>query len=566
MSSVDSLPRSDRSTPMIGRHPAGLYVLFGAEMWERFSYYGMRALLVLYLTNHLRLDRADALNIYAIYTGLVYLTPLLGGYLADRYLGQRKAILIGGSLMALGHFAMAFEPLLNLALGLLILGNGFFKPNISTMVGQLYPQHDARRDSAYTIFYMGINLGAFFSPLVCGTLGEKVGWHYGFAAAGVGMVIGLINFSIFQKALGPGGFAPDGPRRLTAVDWVHVVLLTAIGAGLVMTALWPKSMVLENIPTLSQPILLVYWIVLAMVLVGITKLLIRTIGAGSSPDDGSPIDAAMTGDVAEMVEPGRGEEQTLEAERSGHELPGSPSRDDPEHDEPMADPMLDIEDDEKEDPHAPFTSTQWQRIAVIVIVAVFSIVFWMGFEQSGGTLNLFADKRTDRVALDREFPASWYQSVNPLLIILFAPVLSVLWGRLDRSRFAVNSAAKMGLGLVILGLGMMVMAYADSHYTIDRKAGPLWLVAVYFLFTMGELCLSPIGLSLVNKLAPIRVASLMMALWFTCTAGANYLAGKMESIVGEEHLWTFLVLTSIIPGILLLLLNPLLKKMGHGRI
>src|SRR4051794_11349559 len=186
----------------IGGHPKGLYVLFGAEMWERFSYYGMRALLVLYLTKHLNMERAGALDIYATYTGLVYLTPLLGGYLADRYLGQRKAILIGGTLMALGHFAMAFEALLNMALGLLILGNGFFKPNISTMVGQLYPQGDPRRDGAYTIFYMGINLGAFFSPLVCGTLGENFGWHYGFGAAGVGMVFGLLTFVAMQQALG----------------------------------------------------------------------------------------------------------------------------------------------------------------------------------------------------------------------------------------------------------------------------------------------------------------------------------------------------------------------------
>src|SRR4051812_48356833 len=186
-----------------GRHPRGLYVLFGAEMWERFSYYGMRALLVLYLTKHLHFERKDALGIYAVYTGLVYLTPLLGGFLADRFLGQRKAILIGGSLMALGHFAMAFEPLLNLALGLLIVGNGFFKPNISTMVGQLYAKDDPRRDNGYTIFYMGINTGAFLAPLVCGSLGERVGWHYGFGAAGVGMVLGLVNFLAFQRLLGP---------------------------------------------------------------------------------------------------------------------------------------------------------------------------------------------------------------------------------------------------------------------------------------------------------------------------------------------------------------------------
>src|SRR4051812_25986981 len=202
------------SSQTIGRHPRGLYVLFGAEMWERFSYYGMRALLVLYLTKHLNFARKDALALYATYTGLVYLTPLIGGLLADKVLGQRKAILIGGIVVAMGHFALAFEPYLYLALSLLILGNGFFKPNIPTMVGGLYPQNAPRRDGAYTIFYMGINLGAFFSPLVCGWLGEKVGWHWGFGAAGVGMVFGLISFLAFQKYL-VGGFAPGREEKGT---------------------------------------------------------------------------------------------------------------------------------------------------------------------------------------------------------------------------------------------------------------------------------------------------------------------------------------------------------------
>ena len=235
-------------------HPRGLYVLFGAEMWERFSYYGMRALLVLYLTKYLKYERKDALLLYATYTSLVYLTPLLGGYLADKFLGQRKAILIGGIVMAMGHFAMAFEPLLHLALCLLMLGNGFFKPNISTMVGNLYPQGDARRDGAYTIFYMGINLGAFVAPIVCGTLGEnpQFGWHYGFGAAGVGMVLGLISFLAFQHEL-VGGFPPGrkeaGLTRMTLVDWMQVVgisllcLGTAYLAGLGLPGFLPYSKV-----------------------------------------------------------------------------------------------------------------------------------------------------------------------------------------------------------------------------------------------------------------------------------------------------------------------------------
>ncbi len=517
---MSSLAEAEGQAPARTGHPAGLYVLFGAEMWERFSYYGMRALLVLYLTKHLTMTRKDALDIYATYTGLVYLTPLIGGFLADKVLGQRKAILIGGIVMAMGHFAMAFEHLLYLALGLLILGNGFFKPNISTMVGQLYPQGDARRDGAYTIFYMGINLGAFFSPLVCGTLGESenFGWHYGFGAAGVGMVFGLTSFLVFQRHL-VGGYPPGREEpRLRVIDWVHVLLFSlgcvAVAYGAIEA--WPylrpfKSYLLYGLGSLV-PIGLLY----------MTYRLAATAGTPEGVD--------------------------------------------------------------------------WQRIAVIVIVGIFSIVFWMGFEQAGGTLTLFADARTHRAVpafmasikippinlgilkvpairpFPSPFPASYFQSVNPFLIFLMAPLFSMLWTGLDRTRFKLNSAAKMGIGLLLLGLGFVVMAGADRTATAaaDGKAGAGWLASVYFLFTMGELCLSPIGLSLVNKLAPARLASMMMAIWFLSTAFANYLAGKLESIVETYHnhfnLWEFLIVTSVVPGLILLALTPILKKMGHGRI
>jgi POT family proton-dependent oligopeptide transporter len=224
----------------------------------------------------------------------------------------------------------------------------------------------------------------------------------------------------------------------------------------------------------------------------------------------------------------------------------------------------------EEDPDAPFTRAEWERIAVILIVAIFSIVFWMGFEQAGGTFTLFADQKTDRIILGKPFPASWYQSVNPLLIFILAPLFSMLWTTLDRTRFALTSTAKMGIGLILLGLGFVVMAGAESEsaHAKGGLVGPQWLTIVYFLNTLGELCLSPIGLSLVNKLAPARVASLMMALWFTSTAIANYLAGKLEAILESSHvdLWSFLIFTSIVPGVILLALTPVLKKMGHGRI
>ncbi|WP_422930689.1 peptide MFS transporter [Singulisphaera sp. PoT] len=513
--------------PKVG-HPKGLYVLFSAEMWERFSYYGMRALLVLYLTSKLGYKREEALGLYATYTGLVYLTPLLGGPLADRFLGQRKAILIGGLLMALGHFAMAFEEHLYMALGLIILGNGFFKPNISTMVGQLYEPGDSRRDSAYTIFYMGINLGASISPLVCGFLAKQqgLGEHYGFGAAGVGMLLALLTFIFMQRVLGNQGYPPgrgEGPHRFFPIDIVHVIVLTVLGVGLVFVALKPAAQIAQAGGRSGSLLVLSYWILLALVYVGFTFLL-----------------CTFTESNLKVQHP----TGSLDAKRDA----GTLAEDDPTS--------------------LPFTGVDWQRLAVIFFVSMFSIVFWMAFEQAGGTLTLFAEEKTNRFVFGYEFPASWYQSVNPFLIIAMAPIMSQLWGKLDRTKYALNSAAKMGLGLIVLGLGVTIMATAESQAAKFGKVGPLWLVCVYLLYTLGELCLSPIGLSLVNKLAHPKVASLMMGGWFVCTAVANFLAGKLEELLKETHInmWTFLIFTSIGPGVVLLLLSPLLKKMGHGRL
>ncbi len=540
MSSLAPVVASPGGTDdLIGRHPKGLYVLFGAEMWERLSYYGMRALLVLYLTKHLNYERAGALELYGTYTGLVYLTPLLGGYLADRFLGQRKAVFIGGLLMALGHFAMAFEPLLYPALGLIILGNGFFKPNISTMVGQLYGPGDSRRDSAYTIFYMGINTGAFLAPLICGYLGEspRFGWHYGFAAAGVGMVIGLLNFAFFQKTLGPIGFPPgrveSGTTRLAAVDILHILAITAIGAGLVYLAVTLTTPIYQTVKPLSiagitfplgTTSVLAYWCALALALIAATGLITKRSGASDTTE------------------------------------------------------KFQVETEAAIARNAPFSWYDWQQIIVILVVAIFSIVFWMGFEQAGGTFTLFADAETDRsvptfvqnITGDATFPASLYQIINPLLIVLLAPLPLLFWNALERKGMRVNSVVKMGLGLLLLGVGFIIMDYADKRFSPAHKAGPQWLAFVYFFNSVGELCLSPIGLSLVNKLAPLRVASLMMAIWFLCTAIANKLSAAMESLL--EHyapnlpLFTFLIWTSLISGLLLLALSPLLKKMSHGRV
>jgi len=501
VSSVDKRP---------DRHPPGLYVLFTTEMWERFSFYGMRALLVLYLTKAIGLNRPDALNIYAIYTGLIYLTPLIGGRMADRYLGQRKAVFIGGLLMALGQFTLTQQELLYLGLGLLIVGNGFFKPNISTMVGTLYPQGDPRRDGAYTIFYMGINLGAFLAPLVCGPLGERIGWGYGFAAAGIGMSLGLLTFVFTQRWLQGSGLPPGREvtpeARLTPRDWIEIAVLAIGIAGLVFAALqsWVYLQPFWSPAWLTNSAAVVAY--KGAVLIGILAVFLYA------------------------TQPPKSEAQDAAA-------------------------------------HQPFTAVDWQRIAVIVIFSLFSIVFWMGFEQSGGTLNLFADGKTDRTIFGYDIPASVFQAINPVFIIVLAPVFAILWTYLARRRFPLPSVAKQGLGLSLLGLAFLVMYLANEEATSGRVS-PLWLIAVYFIFTVAELFLSPIGLSLVNKLAHPRVASLMMACWFLCTAAANYLAGIMEHTLEPYHLnlWAFLGVMALVPGLLMLALTPVLVKMSHGRV
>ncbi len=480
------------------RHPAGLSTLFFTEMWERFSYYGMRALLVLYLVNALEFPRDQALSLYATYTGLVYLTPILGGWLADRWLGQRRAVLVGGIVMALGHFTMAVPALLHLALGLLVAGNGFFKPNISTIVGALYARDDARRDAGFTLFYMGINLGAFLAPLVCGTLGELFGWHYGFAAAGVGMVIGLTVFLRGEKTLGTAGLPPrrtEPGAGLVPRDWatVAVTALAAVAAVATVVYSWPYA---GGWWDALDP--------LAQLALGLT-LVAASVGAGRI------------------------------------------ARSRREHAEPLS-------------------RIERERIAALAVMALFVVFFWMGFEQAGGTMNLFADQQTDRMIFGWEMPASYFQALNPLLILLLAPLFSALWTRLDRSRHALSSVAKQGWGMIILGLGFVVLAVADERARQLGVVGPLWLAAVYLLHTIGELCLSPIGLSMVTRLAPARLVSLLMGLWFTAMAAANYLAGTLEQILQGSGLplYWFLVGSSIGAGLLLLLLAPVLRRLMRG--
>jgi proton-dependent oligopeptide transporter, POT family len=544
-------------------HPAGLYTLFGAEAWERFSYYGMRALLVLYLTKAVGMTRDNALELYGIYTGLVYITPLLGGYLADRFLGRRKAVLIGGTVMALGHLAMAVPSLLHLALALLIIGNGFFKPNISTMVGDLYDDGDPRRDGAFTIFYMGINLGALWAPILVGTLGEKAGWHVGFSLAAFGMLAGLAQFGWGQKNLGESGLPPGRatvkvsvPQQGAFRDGIAELSVPAqqlVGRDYRDVGIWTlASCILSFVGTLALPLLgrLMNWgglFVKVPLGLGFSGVLILGLFWGCNWDEA-------------------------------------------------------------------------KRLIVLVILVLFNIFFWMGFEQAGGTMTLFAEEKT---ALDVgpvflflmvafvlasaliflkdtvgeksgrilwwtlfamfillvlamlgaalfclvtgktvAIPASQFQAINPLVIVAFAPTFSRMWESLDKTRFRLSIPAKMAVGMIVLGLGF-VLLYAGQRVGIasGSKISPMWLIAVYFIHTIGELCLSPVGLSMVTKLAPPRTASLAMGVWLGSSAIANYLAGILESSLEKHHvpIFAFLIASSILPALVLLIITPLLK-------
>lgn len=488
------------------KHPKGLMVLFFTEMWERFSYYGMRALLVLYLTSELihggfGLDRAKALEIYAIFTGLVYLTPLLGGFLADKFFGQRKSIYIGGILMALGQFALATSQAgavesrnlwLSIGLGILAMGNGFFKPNISSIVGKLYSEDDPRKDSAFTIFYMGINIGAFAAPIIAGTLGEKIGWMWGFSSAGIGMLIGTAWFYFQRKALGPVGMPPtskyakNGRTQLDGREFLEIVL---------------------------------YVIAISLAIFGAIKL-----WAFLSEDFKNTLItvAAIAGASALLY--------VIIRNTSGKK--------------------------------------QWSRVAVILVLCFFNIFFWAGFEQAGGTFNLFAAENTDRMILNWEIPASLFQSVNPIFIIILAPVFSWLWLRLSSINKEPRTPVKFGFALVFLGLGFVVMSWAWNLSSGSNLVSPLWLVVVYFVHTSAELCLSPIGLSMISKLSPPSIVSVMMGFWFATIASAQYLAGVLEAILikymPDMPLFVFLSITSIGGGLVLLAISPILNRMMKG--
>ncbi len=556
-------------------HPASLFVLFFTEMWERFSYYGMRALLVLFLTSSLMdggygWERKDALQLYALYTGLVYMTPLIGGIIADKFTGYRKAVVLGALIMAIGHACMAMEGIPSFfyaGLGCLIIGNGLFKPNISSIVGQLYTD-ESKKDSAYTIFYMGINAGAFLGILLCGYIGEKIGWSYGFGLAGIFMFLGMLQFWFGQSIFGEIGLTPTKS-----------------------TVAPTKQQVLENSNASSR---LGLWAGVGVALTAVIYFLIPATESTSILNiiNANWIPPILFGSVVGII---------------GYIV---------------TDPSL--------------TKIEKDRVWVIIILTFFTVFFWWAFEQAGGSMTVFAGDYTSRdltgsgaltfklantlltvgslsvitwvlfklfsvtfkdIAISniilgisfaiiwtivvwmlyREFkadatevPASWFSILNSFFIITLAPLISKFWEK----GIITSGPMKFALGLLLVGLGFAILAYGSSDIPQGAKTASVsmvWLILAYLLHTLGELCVSPVGLSYVSKLAPVRLIGLMFGVWFVANFIANWAGGMtgsyIDQIVEDNSMSTFFLIFTFIPigaAVVLMLMNGFMKKMMHG--
>ena len=438
-------------------HPRGLATLFFTEMWERMSYYGMRALLVLFMVDAvahggLGLTDKTATAIYGLYTAIVYLAALPGGWIGDRLLGAQGGVWWGGIVIALGHLVLGLPRVTTFYLGLLFvaLGSGLLKANMSALVGQLYPEGGARRDAGFTLFYMGVNIGAFIGPLVCSMLGEKIGWRWGFSAAAVGMILGLVQFKMTERHLAGTGVRHAHPGQNVTRDWT--ALAVGVGALAVFTTLCMMGFVRLDPVWLAQRT--------ALVIVAIAVLFFVWVFGFAGLDR-----------------------------------------------------------EEK------------KRYLVVVMLFAASAVFWAGFEQVGSSFSLFAERFTMRTFGSWEMPAGWFQSVNPLLVVSLAPVVAALWVTLQRRRAEPLLATKMAGGLLFLAVGFLVAAWAAQRALAHGPVWPTWLISVYLLHTIGELFLSPVGLSAVTKLVPARLTGQTMGVWFLGTSLGNLLAGLLAGEV-----------------------------------
>ena len=510
-------------------HPSGLFVLFFTEMWERFSYYGMRALLVLFLVSTVldggwEWSRADALVLYGWYTGLVYITPIIGGFIADKFMGYRRAVVLGAFIMTLGHAAMALEGMTSMffyaGLTFLIIGNGFFKPNISSMVGQLYKSQGKEKDAGYTIFYMGINAGAFLGILLCGYIGENIGWHYGFGLAGIFMFLGMLQFYFTQSIFGKIGLSPNQTEDFDDViedsvekieDNIEEVIEEAENSKVVRDRL-------IVIGVFSLFVVFFWW---AFEQAGGSM----TIFAADYTDRALEGSAALTFKIVNTI-------ITIV-------------------------PMLVITWVLAMLFKQTFSKYSLANILLALsFVIIWGIVIWM----------LNREFQSDAT----EVPASWFSVLNSLFIILFAPVFSKIW----ESKFNPSGPIKFAIGLLLVGLGFAALAYGSAGIPEGAKTASvslIFLVVAYFLHTMGELCVSPVGLSYVSKLAPVKLVSMMFGIWFTANFFANLLGGftgsYMDPIMEEHGLSTFFLIFTIIPiaaALIMFLLNKKLIKMMHG--
>jgi len=480
---------------MLREHPKGLATLFFTEIWERFSYYGMRALLVLYMTKELLFDDGQAYGVYGAYTALVYAAPVLGGYFADRVLGQRKAVFMGAFIMMLGHFAMAVESFFYAALALLVVGNGLFKPNMGPLLGGMYGKDDPRRDGGFTIFYMAVNIGAFVSPLLCGFVGETYGWHYGFGLAGFGMLIGMFTFNRGQHIFEDRGLPPKASleKKYFGLNKIHLTWIVSL-------ALVPLIMLLL---TMNQ---LMSYILGTMGFMAVSYIIITAVRAEKEERD---------------------------------------------------------------------------QLLVALILTVYSVLFWSFFFQGGSSLVLFAERSVNRDIFGWfTVNASMLEAVNPTFIILLSGPFSAMWIKLSKMGKEPSTPAKFTWGTLLLGVGFGIFALG-RHFAVDGIVPIVFLIAGYFVYTMGELSISPVGLSMITKLSPARMVSFMMGVWFLSSAFANHVAALIAKLtstdadgveavtaqgvlagytdVFETVFWVCLAASAL----MLIFLKPL-RKMMHG--